>query len=282
MYENKNQIYFNQKVCYYPLVDKLKVMTASANIFRKKGFEYNKSKKPKQLTFNFNEESTISRLLKKQKNINDAIHRAKRIITDICLLNDFTYFCTFTFNGELCDRYNHIECFKKIQKWLNNVSNRYNVKYLIIPELHKDGAIHFHGLLLGDIKISPAVKDNNFIYHNGKQVFNIDSWNKYGFSTVTKIESIQKTASYVTKYITKDIKKILNQYYFCSRKLNKEPITDLFHVQYDDIASKDNIIQFKLPYMDNVYLIITNCWEDIETNGYQYNEALIKSLLYDG
>ena len=80
-----------------------------------------------------------------------SLSRSKRCITDIILCNKFDYFCTFTFDESKIDRFNYDVCQKKLRKFFNNFKNRYapDFKYLIIPEFHKNGAIHFHGVCSG-------------------------------------------------------------------------------------------------------------------------------------
>ena len=100
------------------------------------------------------------------------------------------------------------------------------VTYVILYEKHKDGAYHFHGLL-GNVTAKQLKLDNSGIVQNGKTVYNITAW-KYGFSTVTEIENIEKTKSYVTKYLTKadlDIDFRGKKRYYASRNLLRPKVT---------------------------------------------------------
>ena len=64
------------------------------------------------------------------------------------------------------------------------------VRYLMLPELHRSGAIHYHGLL----------------HHGGDITYRMvrDSWTA-GYSYPSAVRSPEKTAKYVTKYCTKDL-----------------------------------------------------------------------------
>lgn len=132
--------------------------------------------------------------------------KVKTKIKDYCLSNDFTHFWNLTFDRKVIgDRYDDGRCFKALSDWLRNCrlkSKRRGLKfgYIFIPERHKDGALHFHGLTFGysDTLVNSGVK------RQGKTVFNCPSWN-YGFSDVTLIRDKKKTSNYVTKYITKDL-----------------------------------------------------------------------------
>ena len=148
--------------------------------------------------------------------------RIKTKIKDYILSNDFNYFWTLTFKD---DRYDYDLAFKKMGKWLEKMRKKYGkFDYIMIPELHKDGAIHFHGVTggLNALIVESGVK------HKGAKVHNCLEW-EYGFTTLTKIRSREKTASYVTKYVTKEMQNSIvekgKKKYWCSRGLRKPDIT---------------------------------------------------------
>lgn len=144
--------------------------------------------------------------------------RAKRTVRDLILCNQFDYFCTFTFNAEKVDRYNYGECSKKLRRVFNNYKNRYSsdFKYLIIPEFHKDGAVHFHGVVRGirteDLTVPEYVWRRNLKTKELEQVPNTKKYvdwkyysDKLGFFNCSAIKNYEACARYVTKYITKDL-----------------------------------------------------------------------------
>ena len=102
--------------------------------------------------------------------------------------------------------------------------------YLMIPELHKSGAVHFHGLL-GDIydDFTKAVnpKTGEPLIRHDRQVYNLTEW-EYGFSDCEEIESRERAASYITKYVTSALltdKKMYNKKrYFNSQGLSKPAV----------------------------------------------------------
>ena len=65
---------------------------------------------------------------------------------ELCACNDFDLFFTLTLNKELIDRYDYKAAVRKFGQWADNHVRRAGLKYVAVPELHKDGAIHFHGL----------------------------------------------------------------------------------------------------------------------------------------
>ena len=158
-----------------------------------------------------------------------SIQRTKTLVSDIVLANNFDLFCTFTLNKAKIDRYDIKNAKIKIRKWLNHCldSTRSNyspdLKYLVIPELHHDGAIHFH-LLLKNYKGKLNLTKHKTSY--GSNIYNITNWT-YGHSTCSKINNKNKTnilkvSTYIKKYITKDMILIGNKNrYFCSKNLNR-------------------------------------------------------------
>ena len=148
--------------------------------------------------------------------------RIKTKIKDYILSNDFNYFWTLTFKD---DRYDYDLAFKKMGKWLEKMRKKYGkFDYIMIPELHKDGAIHFHGVTGG---LNALIVDAG-VKHKGAKVYNCLEW-EHGFTTLTKIRDKEKTASYVTKYVTKEMQNSIvekgKKKYWCSRGLRKPDIT---------------------------------------------------------
>lgn len=145
-----------------------------------------------------------------------ALWKIKTKIKDYILCNDFDYFWTLTFDS---DRYNYSVAFEKMGKWLEKMRKKYGrFNYIMIPELHKDGAIHFHGVTGG---LRCNINDSG-VKHKGVKVYNCTEWH-HGFTTLTRIRSREKTASYVTKYVTKEMQNTIvekgKKKYWCSRGL---------------------------------------------------------------
>ena len=153
---------------------------------------------------------------------NRALWKIKTKIKDYILCNDFDYFWTLTFDS---DRYNYAVAFEKMCKWLEKMRNKYGkFNYIMIPELHKDGAIHFHGVTGG---LNAVVRDSG-VKHKGVKVYNCIDW-QHGFTTLTRVRSKEKTATYVTKYVTKEMQNSIvgkgKKKYWCSRGLRLPAVT---------------------------------------------------------
>lgn len=202
--------------------------------------------------------------------ITESLRRTRTTIFDYALSNDFEYFVTFTFNPKKIDRYSIDETFNTMKYWLNRQKKHSpDFAYVIVPEFHKDGAIHFHALIRaynGDMKPTK-------IFQNGKRVYNVTGFTS-GFTNAQKMDDNQeKTAGYITKYITKDtINRFNKRRYWASKNLQKpikryESLEALNLSQYiidDNIAyhSEDyniSVYQFKRNLdIDSVYNLLSD------------------------
>lgn len=167
-------------------------------------------------------ESSHSKKKKQNKAIlPSSIMRTRSVLSDLCLCNDFEWFVTLTFSPHKVKYRDNLSCCKSVlTSWLNH--QRYNhspnMKYIAVPEFHKDGAVHFH-LLMSDFH--GAMRPSGVKNKNGRDIYNISYWNRdYGFSTAVKIDNIEAVSAYVRKYITKDMILLPGQKrYLCSNNL---------------------------------------------------------------
>ncbi len=175
-----------------------------------------------------------------EKNVNEsdrnyeyeARRRAMKNCRDIAMCNpDLSLFVTLTLDESKIDRYNYCEIVKKLNTWLDNRVRRNGLKYLVIPELHKDGAIHFHGLFNDVLK-----RDFSGVIQKGKRVFNLPDWT-LGFTNCMRItgnDCNKKVAEYILKYITKSTEKIGGRYYLHGGKLDG-PIFGYYNINIDEV-----------------------------------------------
>lgn len=144
------------------------------------------------------------------------IIRAKSNIFDYCMCNEFYYFVTITVNSEH-DRKDLDWLRKTTNQIIRDCRHKYGgyFKFILIPEQHKDGAWHMHGLF-----------DKSFgqdFYINDKNYLSWSSYDKIGFSSISKIQNYDACIKYITKYIKKDFEKREKgkHLYFCSNNLKK-------------------------------------------------------------
>lgn len=166
----------------------------------------------------------------RQKNLQNSLRRSKTQIADMVLCNDFDFFATFTFDKVKIDRTNVDLCKKAFSKWLENVQrNHGKFDYLVVPELHKDGAVHFHCLFNGYTgKLTPATSANTGkpLLRGGRPQYNSPTY-RLGFANFDPIGNKDKTSSYIRKYITKDFQDALDgkKRYWHSKGLKTPDIT---------------------------------------------------------
>lgn len=124
---------------------------------------------------------------------------------DIARCNDWEWFLTFTFAPDkVNDRYDYTELSAIMSQWLTNVKRRKcpDMVYLVVPEQHKDGAWHFHGLFRNIEGLT--LVDSGHVDAQGRNIYNIQDF-KLGFTTATAVGDSAKACSYLVKYITKEL-----------------------------------------------------------------------------
>ena len=194
----------------------------------------------------FPEQKQISKSKERtQKQIEHSIESSvNRTINQIYMLsraNRWDYFITLTIDLQKLDSTDFNLISQKLNIWTNNLKKRYapDLKYIIVPELHKDKRKwHFHGLFANigkmSLDFSGKVCIGKYIYDYvqkpfATKIYNIPLW-KYGFSTATVIRDPSRASSYITKYVTKDLCRVLpNQHrYLASQNIDK-PIERVFN-----------------------------------------------------
>lgn len=169
-----------------------------------------------------NELDVVRKIGSPDDNLKRSHRRTVNKIYDIARSNSWDYFFTLTFNPQVIDSYSYTECAKKLSVWFNNMRKSCpDMVYLVVPEQHKSGRWHFHGLFAN-------VDNMDFIdtgkYSKGKKIYNVGNY-KFGFSTATHIDDVEKTVSYISKYITKELCDVTKgkKRYWCSRNV-KTPV----------------------------------------------------------
>jgi hypothetical protein len=91
---------------------------------------------------------------------------------------------------------------QKLSKWLENGQRTQKFEYLIIPERHSDGALHFHGFFR-DLPES-WLKPSGRVDKKGRKIYNITAY-RYGHTNFSYIENLEATSKYIKKYLNKDL-----------------------------------------------------------------------------
>lgn len=136
----------------------------------------------------------------------DNMKRAIQMTYNIAKSNEFDYFVTFTFDPDQVDSFSYDSCVSALTAWMNSVRQK-GVQWLIVPEQHKSGRYHFHALVKGKLKLEPAVNPYTgmpMFSKSGRQIFNVGNY-KWGFTEATEVGDGKRVASYIAKYLAKDI-----------------------------------------------------------------------------
>lgn len=138
---------------------------------------------------------------KKAESLRCSISRSKKRIREIATSRtDWKYFFTFTFSSGYVDRYDYSACAKVMSDTLNSLMVKYpTMAYCVVPEKHKDGAIHFHGIFTKEL---PVVFAGNF--RKTGETYHCKAFH-HGFTCGNIVCDQDRIASYITKYITKDL-----------------------------------------------------------------------------
>lgn len=169
------------------------------------------------------------------------ICRARNKILEYVLCNDFVFFVTLTLNPAKYDRHNLSNFIKDLGNFIQNYNRRKNadIKYLLIPEEHKDESWHMHGFIMGlpydrlellelhgNRPLPPKIIEK---IQKGYLVYSFPEYeNRFGYNLFEPIRSKKASALYMSKYLTKDIsrnvKELGNHLYYCSKGLKKAEV----------------------------------------------------------
>lgn len=139
-----------------------------------------------------------------------AMIRAKNTVREYALCNRWDYFLTITFAIDQWNRYDLQGRVKELMQYFQNLRKRGvfpNLRYVLVPEFHKDGAVHFHGLISGvpeeAIDELPPWAPVSTRSHGNKHMPLLTQ--RYGWCTLSPIVSNIGVGFYISKYITKSM-----------------------------------------------------------------------------
>lgn len=167
-----------------------------------------------------------------------AARRARKQIFELCACNDLDLFFTLTLDKELIDRYDYKGIVRKFGQWADNRVRRKGLRYVAVPELHKDGAVHFHGLC--NAAAVRLVDSGRTDKKSGQKIFNLSDWT-LGFTTAIYIYGAPGAAAqYVAKYVTKQAQggTIGGRYYLHGGDLQHARCT-YYHEDFDAFEGKE-------------------------------------------
>lgn len=196
-----------------------------------------------------------------------SMRRARAQLRRLALSNSFDYFVTLTLNKEKVDRYDAKAILQKLNRWLDNMVRRHGLRYILVPEQHKDGAWHFHGFFAGDslqavdsgtlsvpwAKQPKRPRDEQererWLAAGGHVVYNLPQW-PLGFTTAIALYGTYSAAvGYVCKYIGKqDGQRPMGRWYYSGGSLAK-PEKTYAALEYRGLAEdyKSEAVELEIP-----------------------------------
>lgn len=169
--------------------------------------------------------------------LNEAFCRAKSMVLQYALCNPWDYFFTGTLDASKFNRYELDTYQQRLSQFIRDKRKSYGtqIQFLFVPEQHKDGAWHIHGLLFG----LPPIALRRFHSPEPQRLVDSDylNWSdymeKFGFCSLGPIKCPVATAFYITKYVSKEFSNrggdIGKHLYFHSRPLLKaEKASDVY------------------------------------------------------
>ena len=182
-----------------------------------------------------------------------SMRRAASQMRDICLSTPFRYFVTLTLDPARIDRHDMEALTRVLNRWADNRVRRNGLAYVLVPERHKDGAIHLHGFFTesvqlldsGTMKLPGAKRPRRprdakqraeWEAAGAKPVYNIPGWT-LGFSTAIPLDGAYEAAvAYCCKYVRKAAEKIGGRWFYRGGKLGK-PVVEYAEVDVNDLAA---------------------------------------------
>ena len=170
-----------------------------------------------------------------------SVLRARNTIFEYASCNQFDYFITLTIHDKKLkvpeDRNDINKLYKQVGQWFRDYKKKNKeFQYVILPEQHKKGGWHFHGLVKGIpetdlIPFSKSHPGGGYIMKKLKEdpnakIFDWIPWaKKWGFNDIEPIQNKTAVEKYITKYVSKglgaSIKTVNAQMYYCSKGLKK-------------------------------------------------------------
>lgn len=170
--------------------------------------------------------------------LDSSLSRSKRVLLELALCNQWEYFCTFTQDEEKRSRDDLVEFHEDLTQFIRDQRKKgFDIKFVFVPEMHKDGSWHAHGLLSGvpesQLESFRDMDKRGYRSANGRRLpkklreSDFLNWktyqSKFGFCSLGKIQNPVASGFYITKYITKESNRMVSDVglhcYWASRGL---------------------------------------------------------------
>ena len=171
-----------------------------------------------------------------------SMRRARAKVRRLALANEFRWFVTLTLDPAKVDSMDGAAVVRKLNAWCSNAVQRNGLRYILVPERHKKGGIHFHGFFSDSLEavdsgtIKPPgggkprkprskAQREEWLRNGGQIVYNLPGWS-LGFTTAMELYGEYPAAvAYVCKYIGKEGEKPAGRWYYSGGDLREPEVT---------------------------------------------------------
>ncbi len=238
------------------------ILASTEPDFSPKGWEaaedYSRPAKARTVADQQGEDAAVQQIKQQPQalaeDIERSMRRARAKVRRIALANDFRYFVTLTLDPAKVDSHDGAAVVKKLNAWASNAVQRHGLRYILVPERHKKGGIHFHGFFndalpavdSGTVRVPWAKKPRRprseaereeWLAAGGMVVYNLPGWS-LGFTTAMELYGDYPAAvAYVCKYIGKDGEKPAGRWYYSGGDL-KDPQTEYLEMSPAELVAE--------------------------------------------
>lgn len=154
---------------------------------------------------------------KNDKKLDCNLGRAKNTVYDLAMSNPWSNFITVTGDPKKRDMRDLRGYHKEFTQFIRDERKETGGKlaYLLVPEPHKSGAWHEHGLMDGlepGKHLRPFTLDEKLPLHireklaAGRQVYDYPRYReRFGWVDVEPVQDHKKVSAYLMKYVTKEV-----------------------------------------------------------------------------
>ena len=166
------------------------------------------------------------------ENMARSMRRARAKLRRLALANEFRWFVTLTLDPSKVDSLDGAAVIKKLNAWCSNMVQRKGLRYILVPERHKSGRIHFHGFFNDCLE----VVDSGHTDKQGHKIYNLPQWS-LGFTTAIELyDDYVRAVGYVCKYVGKQGEKPAGRWYYSGGDLN-EPEVNYAEISAAELAA---------------------------------------------
>lgn len=176
-----------------------------------------------------------------------AISRAKKVVLELALCNKWEWFGTFTLDKTKYDRYNLDKWYKDFTQWIRDQRKKHSVsiRYVLVPELHQDGAWHMHGLLSDLPPCTPFTELRKSGWRLPNKLVDGGYWcwcsyhEKFGYNSLGPVRSAVGSAFYMADYVGEDFSgtsiPVGRHLYYACRGLNRSTLHGSVYGDCDEL-----------------------------------------------